>query len=165
MARGPINRTTESSDYAMPPSMLDADGDGETIVRVDEEMLKADYLKELAFYEDPLEVVIHPSTHQHAQQFFELWNNGRGAEMLVNGRWEVRCWLPVNQPITVKRKIVEQMARARVVNITTGHDTAMVENPRNWLSRIPTAVHSFQIRHDPSPRGQEWLAMIMARDA
>ncbi len=122
-----------------------------------------EYLAELAFYEDPIKVIINPSTHKNAASIFENWCNGRDAEMLVNGHWVLNKNLPVGVPITVKRKIVEQFIRARVMTVNTKHEEPPVASPRNEISRTSSHVHSFNILHDPSPRGQEWLEMAYAR--
>ena len=121
------------------------------------------YLDELAFYEEPVTIVINPSTHKNAASIFENWSNGLGAEMLVNGKWVVIKDLPVDKTITVKRKIVEQIARARVMNVQTIHEEPPVSSPRNEIIRTSSHVHSFSILRDESPRSREWLEMIYAR--
>jgi hypothetical protein len=121
------------------------------------------YLQELAFYEEPVTIVINPSTHKNAASIFENWSNGRGAEMLVNGQWQIIKDLPVGKPITIKRKIVEQIIRARVMNVQTIHEEPPVPSPRNEIIRTASHVHSFSILRDNSPRSQEWLEMAYAR--
>lgn len=122
-----------------------------------------DYLDELAFYEDPITIIINPSTHKNAASIYENWNNGRGAEVLHNGKWLIIKDLPVNKPITVKRKIVEQMARARVMGVQTVHEEPPIPSPRNELIRTSSQVHSFSILKDESPRSTEWMTMIYER--
>ena len=122
-----------------------------------------EYLAELAFNEEPVTIIINPSTHKNAASIFENWSNGRGAEMLVNGQWLIIKDLPVGKPITVKRKIVEQIIRARVMTINTAHEEPPVASPRNEIQRTSSNVHSFSILRDNSPRSQEWLEMAYAR--
>lgn len=122
-----------------------------------------EFLEELAFYEEPVKIVINPSTHKNAASIFENWCDGRGAEMLINGKWLIIKDLPVGKPITVKRKIVEQIIRARVMNVQTIHEEPPVPSPRNELVRTSSHVHSFSILHDASPKAQEWLEMAYAR--
>lgn len=123
-----------------------------------------DYLDELAFNEDWLEILINPSTHKNAADIFENWSNGVGAEMLINGKTVVVRDLPVGQPITVKRKIVEQIIRARVTEVRTIYESTNVENPRNAIGRTDSRVHSFSVLHDPAgAKGHEWMRMIYAR--
>lgn len=121
------------------------------------------YLDELAFYEEPVTIVINASTHKNAASIFENWSNGLGAEMLVNGKWLVIRDLPVGKPITVKRKVVEQIIRARVMGVQTIHEEPPVPSPRNELVRTSSHVHSFSILRDNSPRSQEWLEMAYSR--
>ncbi len=121
------------------------------------------YLDELAFNEDPIMLVINPSTHKNAASIFENWSNGIGAEMLVNGKWVIIKDLPVGKPITIKRKIVEQIMRARVMNVQTIHEEPPVSSPRNEIIRTSSHVHSFSILRDDSPRSKEWLEMVYAR--
>ncbi len=134
-----------------------------TFLLLDGIKVTPEYLAELAFYEDPVTIIINPSTHKNAASIFENWCNGRGAEMLVNGQWLIIKDLPVSKPITVKRKVVEQIIRARVMNVQTIHEEPPVASPRNEIIRTSSNVHSFSILKDPSPRAQEWLEMAYAR--
>lgn len=122
-----------------------------------------EYLDELAFYEEPVTIMINPSTHKNAASIFENWNNGRGAEILHGDKWLIIKDLPVNKAITVKRKIVEQMARARVMGVQTIHEEPPVPSPRNEIIRTSSQVHSFSILKDNSPRSADWLTMIYER--
>lgn len=135
---------------------------GETLV-LDGIEVDQEYLAELAFYEEPVTILINPSTHKHAASIFENWSDGQGAEMLINGKWVVIKDLPVGKPITIKRKIVEQIIRARVMGVQTSHEEPPVPSPRNELIRTSSHVHSFSVLRDTSPRGQEWLEMAYAR--
>lgn len=122
------------------------------------------YLDELAFNEEWLEIVINPSTQKNAASIFEVWSNGVGAEMLINGKVVVVRDLPVGPPITVKRKIVEHIIRARITEVRTIYESTNVENPRNEIGRIDSRVHSFSVLHDPSGlKGHEWMKMVYAR--
>lgn len=133
------------------------------ILLLDKIEVTPEYLAELAFYEEPLTIIINPSTQKNAASIFENWCNGRGAEMMVNGQWMICANLPVGQPITVKRKIVEHIIRSRVMNVQTMHEQPPVEQPRNEIFRQSTPVHSFSILRDNSPRAQEWLELAYSR--
>lgn len=121
------------------------------------------YLDELAFYEEWVTIIINPSTHKNAASIFENWSNGTGAEMLINDKPVIVKDLPVNKEITIRRKIVEQIIRARVMGVQTVHEEPPVPSPRNEIARTSSHVHSFSILHDPSPRSREWLSMAYAR--
>ena len=134
------------------------------ILRLDGIEVDAEYLAELAFNEEWMEILINPSTHKNAANIFEVWSNGVGAEMLINGKPVIVRDLPVGEPITVKRKVVEQIARARVTEVRTIYESTNVENPRNAIGRTDSRVHSFSVLHDPSGvKGHEWLRMVFAR--
>ena len=121
------------------------------------------YLDELAFYEEPITIVINPSTHKNAASIFENWSNGIGAEMLINDKWLIIKDLPVGKPITIKRKIVEQIVRARVMGVQTIHEEPPVPSPRNEIIRTASHVHSFSILKDSSPKSEEWLTLAYSR--
>lgn len=134
------------------------------ILRLDGIEVDEAYLAELAFNEEWLEILINPSTHKNAADIFENWSNGIGAEMLINGKPIIVRDLPVGKPITVKRKIVEQIIRARVTEVRTIYESTNVENPRNAIGRTDSRVHSFSVLHDPSgAKGHEWMRMVYAR--
>ena len=122
-----------------------------------------EYIEELAFYEDPVTIIINPSTHKNAASIFENWCNGTRAEMLINGKWVPIGELPVGKPITIKRKVVEQIIRARVMNVQTIHEEPPTPSPRNEILRTASHVHSFSVLKDASPKSQEWLEMAYAR--
>lgn len=136
---------------------------GGEILLLDKIEVTPEYLAELAFYEEPLTIIINPSTQRNAATIFENWCNGRGAEMLLHGQWQIIRDLPVGRPITVKRKIVEHIIRARVMNLQTMHEEPPVPSPRNEIYRQSTPAHSFSILRDDSPRSQAWLEMAYAR--
>lgn len=134
------------------------------IVKLDGIEVTQEYLDELAFNEDWLEIIINPSTHKNAASVFENWSNGVGAEMLINGKPVIVRDLPVSVPIKVRRKIVEQIIRARVTEVRTIYESTNVENPRNAIGRTDSRVHSFSVLHDPAgAKGQEWMRAAYAR--
>lgn len=134
------------------------------IITLDGIEVDQEYLDELAFNEDWLEILINPSTHKNAADIFENWSNGVGAEMLINGKPVIVRDLPVGVPITVRRKIVEHIIRARVTEVRTIYESTNVENPRNAISRTDSRVHSFSVLHDPAgAKGHEWMRMVYGR--
>lgn len=123
-----------------------------------------DYLAELAFNEEPVDIILVPSQQKNAASIFESWNNGKGAEVLVNGQWIAIQDLPVDERITVKRKTLEQVVRARVTNVNTAWERPYQSDmPRNDIRRSTTPVHSFTVLKDANPRGADWLESIMRR--
>lgn len=149
-----------SFDRRLFGSRLGQKGD---LILLDKIEVTPEYLAELAFYEEPVTILINQSTHKNAASIFENWSNGQGAEMMVNGKWLMVRDLPVGKQITVKRKIVEQIIRSRIMQVQTMYESTNVENPRNALNYTTTPVHSFAILRDDSPRGADWLDMAYSR--
>ncbi len=165
----PITKKTDRNDVGREKSSgerlfgrrLKQTGD---LIMLDGIEVAPEYLEELAFYEEWLEILINPSTHKNAANIFEVWSNGVGAELRINDKIVVVRDLPVGQPIWVRRKIVEQIIRARVTEVRTIYESTNVENPRNEIGRTDSRVHSFSVLHDPSgPKGHEWMRMAYAR--
>lgn len=117
---------------------------------------------ELAFNEEPVTIRLEensrsdfPETHVPAGV------NGRGAEIWLDGKWVAAQWLPVNMPITVKRKYVEVLLRSKSDNIRTKHEDANVEKPQNRVERRTTSNYPMSIIEDKNPRGANWASRIM----
>lgn len=122
-------------------------------------------LADLAMAEEPVEIIIQPRQEKNAAMVIYCAVNGVGAKMLVNGHWmPTTGYLPVNQPITIQRKALEVLARAKVTKIETWHDDATVERPRNGERRFTTGVHNFTVLRDDNPRGREWLTELLRRN-
>jgi hypothetical protein len=122
----------------------------------------AELVQDLAFMEEPVTLRISassgnkgiPETHVYVAV------QGRGAEVMLNGKWCEITWLPIDVNLTTKRKYVEVLARANPESITTIHDDATVERPRNLYQRRPSAAYPMSIIQDTS-RGAEWLSRIV----
>lgn len=136
---------------------------GESLINVaGENALNDDYQRELAFMEEPVTIRIEensrsdfPETHVPVQV------NGRGAEVMMNGKWTELTWVPINMVVTMKRKFVEVLARSKSESIKTQHDDANVERPRNLVQRRSSSNYPLSILRDDNPRGMEWLQRIM----
>lgn len=135
---------------------------GEGLVNLSaDEQAQADYRKELAFNEEPVEILINennrsdfPETHVPVQV------NGRGAEVMMNGKWVELAWLPIGTPIVVKRKYVEVLARSKSDSVKTQHDDANVERPQNKIIRRTAQNYPVSILRDENPRGAQWISNI-----
>lgn len=134
------------------------------IVQTDSSIADKDYLAELAFNEDPITIRLEPSTDKHAATMFPVWNNGKGAEMFLNGRWVEMGWLPVSQDIIVKRKTVATLIGAKIDRIDTNVVQRPDEDPQNTVKRFTSALHSFTIMNDPSPKGAAWATELRRRN-
>jgi hypothetical protein len=152
---------TKIDQRPMPFNLADRDGD---VVIADPSIANKDYLAELAFMEEPVVIRLEPSSDQNAPNVFEVWVNGVGAEVLRNGRWVSITWLPVGEVITIKRKVVEVIARTKKDTIRTVHGDATQANPFNREIRQTSAVRSFSVISDANPRGAIWLSEMLRRN-
>src|SRR5262245_46624102 len=64
-------------------------------VVVAEKPLGKDYQDELAFNEEPITIRIERSGEKFAPPVIDCWVNGKGAEVVVNGKWVALGYLPV----------------------------------------------------------------------
>lgn len=109
-----------------------------------------DYAADLAFMEEKVTILLHRGREKNAPT----------AEMVgVNG---VIKWIPVDTPVTIERKFVENLARAQPMNI----DTQSGESPGddltfNKVHRHLSSLVSFSVLKDDNPRGRDWLTRVM----
>lgn len=123
-----------------------------------------EYADALAFAEEPVTIRLEPSQERNSANVFEVAVNGIGAEVWMNGRWVSIRYLPVGQNITIKRKYLEVIVRAKIDMITTQHDDANVAMPMNRIDRTTTAARSFSIIKDKNPLGAAWIAELIRRN-
>lgn len=135
------------------------------IVRADAALDK-DRLDALAFMEEPVTIRLSPSTDKNAAMYFPVWVNGKGCECWINGRWveAPNGYIPVGVMLTVKRKYVEVIARAKVDAVSTVVEGEDTDRPNNRVKRFTTPVHSFSVLEDKNPKGAAWLTEIIRRN-
>lgn len=119
----------------------------------------------LAFNEEPVEIMIYPSSEENAPLTVPCWVNGRGAEVLMGSRWVPMGHLPVGQQLVTRRKYAEVLLRAKRDKVSTDHQGTEVERPQNKVHRISSAVANIQIVRDNNPKGIEWVRRCMAQPA
>ena len=145
----------------MPPILDHANYEGD-IILVDSTIADKDYLNELAFMEEAVTIRLEPSSDRNAAMAFPVWVNGKPAEVFQNGRWYEVGYLPVAQVITVRRKVLENIIRAKIdtihTNVSDGND------PNNVMQRFTSPVHSFSIIEDRNPKGPAWVTEIRRRN-
>jgi len=117
----------------------------------------------LAFNEEPVEVMVYPSSEENAPLTVPCWVNGRGAEVFQNGRWNVLGFLPVGLRVITRRKYAEVLLRAKKDKISTDHQGTEVERPQNKVHRVSSAVANIQVITDKNPKGVEWVRRCMAQ--
>lgn len=136
------------------------DGD---VVLVDEPLNK-DWADALLFNEEPVTIRLEPSTDKHAAAAFPVWCNGKGCEVFQAGQWMEIGYLPVGRPLTIKRKYLEIIIRAKVDNIEADFIERMNQDPQNVVRRRTAAVHSFSVLEDRNPKGGAWLSEMLRRN-
>ena len=142
------------------PNPATYDGD----VVLTERTHQQDYLDELAFNEEPVTIRLEPSSDKNAAGAFPIWVNGKPAEVFQFGRWDEIGYLPVGRVLTVKRKVLEVIIRAKVDTVHTQIQEMDSERPNNVIQRFTSPVHSFSIIEDRNPRGAAWVTELRRRN-
>lgn len=122
---------------------------------------QADYLAALNFMEEPVTILIEENTRSELpESHVPVGVNGKGAEVLIDGKWVEAGWLPIGRELTTKRKYVEVLLRSKADTINTDHDDATVERPRNMVKRRTAAQYPVSVLHDANPKSREWQARV-----
>ena len=103
----------------------------------------------LKFMEEPVTIRLEHSSEKFAPKVLDFTVNG------------VTEWVPVGQPVTLKRKYVEVIARCKPDDISTYTGSTDDENPQNRIQRFTRAKHPFTVIQDANPRGFDWLTKVM----
>jgi hypothetical protein len=144
---------------------IDSAADLGRIERAPADVLNKDYADALAFNEEPVTIIIQPGSEKNAPRVVDCWVNGKGLELLHDGRWFETGAAPVGRPFTTKRKYVEVIARSKVDRIETRHDDESAENPRNWVERSTYVRAPLSLIEDKNPKGAEWFSRIVGMNA
>lgn len=158
---------TDSRDLKITerPDVKDGSDRSYAVEAID--VLDKDYADKIAFFEEPVKIILHPGTEENAATSFPVWNNGKMAEVFQRGRWDEIGYLPLNKPIVVKRKILETIISAKITQIKTDHDSesrrpdGYIENKQKSFTR---PLNGFSVLEDKNPRGHEWLSEKMNRN-
>lgn len=134
---------------------------GEVVEPLDQP-LESDYNKALLFNEEYVTVQFNPSTDKNPARHIFCQVNGRGAEVMVEGRPMILTYLPIGPQITMKRKYLEVLARAKPDNVTTNVVEHPGQDPLNLIQRHTSMKYPFSILHDPNPKGGEWISRLLA---
>jgi len=124
--------------------------------------LHDDYTQKLLFAEEPVTILINKSPEKFAPLTVDCWCNGKGAEVWADGKWVEFGWLPVQKPVTTKRKYVEILARSKKMSVKTVVGDETEENPRNEIERSNSLTAQFSVIGDKSPFAAVWLQSLMA---
>ena len=140
--------------------------EGDVIAIGDKDIRSKDYLDELKFMEEPVTIRLEPSADKNAATAFPIWVNGKGCEVWNENqkRFIEMPYLPVGEVLTVKRKYVEVLIRAKIDTVETKILDEKGENPTNTVRRFTSAVHNFSIIEDRNPMGAPWLTELRRRN-
>lgn len=161
MPRHAVNREIHTSDIKInqKPAISDDPSLRDSEIIVAEQMPNKDWADEMAFNEELVKIRISRSTEKNAPGSYPFWVNGKGCEVLMNGRWVEMIYIPVNQVVTTKRKYLAVMASAKFDNVTTD-----VGNPgdggdvvKNRVVRETSASVALSVIEDLNPRGADWF--------
>lgn len=109
-----------------------------------------DRAAELAFMEEPVEVVVHESPDPQAEDPVPTFVNGRAQ------------WFFRGQPVTVKRKYVERLARAKPIHYKNEEYTEADGGKAVRWPKRSTLHYPFAVLRDDNPKGRPWLRKILA---
>lgn len=130
-----------------------------------ENSIDKDYADALAFGDEWVTIRINPSPVPNAPASYPVWVNGKGCEVMTpNGRVMEMPYLPVGAKLTIKRKYLEVLARAKLDTVHTEIRNKEDENPLNNVSRVTSAACSFAILEDKNPRGIAWISELINRN-
>lgn len=169
MGRSPVRAEIHTDDIKIDQKVpLVGDPAAERapeIIRA-ETLPAAGYADDLAFNEEPVTILINPSSEKNAARHIPVWVNGKGCEVWNN---QANCWvemayIPVAQRLTIKRKYLEVLARAKKDEVTTKHDDVGAEYIDNRVDRITSAVANITVLEDKNPRGAAWLVELARRN-
>jgi len=113
--------------------------------------LEKNYADQLAFLEEPVEIMVAEPQDEKESSLVQLFVQGR-SQMIIPG-----------QPIIIKRKYLEVLARAKQIRykpVVKIND--LTGAPVNMM--IPRLVlrYNFSVIQDKNPKGAEWLRRILA---
>lgn len=120
------------------------------------------YIEDLAFNEQPVTIRLERSSEKNSAQVALCMVQGKGAEILLNGKWITAGFLPIGVIVTVKRKYVEVLARAKHNTVETEIKDRHSERPSNLMHRFTSVKYPFSVISDKSPNGADWLTRLIA---
>lgn len=104
---------------------------------------------QLAFMEEPVTIVVMSSGDQ---------NEAGLVQVAVNG---ITQFIKRDEPITVKRKYVERLARCKKTDFHQALDDSQGEVSFNVLNRRHSLRFPFSVIQDQNPKGAGWLKQIL----
>lgn len=167
----PRNPATDAKNYVAAPSgaasteemevgqqaerVMRSSGDARTsldkqnLIQVTDQPLDNDTIAMLAFMEEPVEIHLHETTDENAEQVFEININGR-PEFFRRGETK-----------TVKRYYVDRMLRMKETKYRQKED--FINGERTMIQIPVTAMkYPFSITRDLNKLGDSWRKAVAA---
>lgn len=116
---------------------------------VDKPMPKEAFEME-AFMNDMVTIIVNPP-HEADEPML--------VQVAVNG---VNQFIPRGEPIAVKRKYVEVLARAKRTDFAQNLDERLGEQGFNQVRTMHSLRYPFSMISDPNPKGGAWLTGVLA---
>lgn len=116
---------------------------------VDKPMPKEAFAME-AFMNDMVTIVVNPSHDPDEPRLVQVGVNG------------VNQFIPRGEAISVKRKYVEVLARAKRTDFAQTLDERLGEQGFNLLRTMHSLRYPFSVISDPSPNGGAWLTGVLS---
>lgn len=111
--------------------------------------VSSEKIKNLAFNEEMVEIVISEDGNRNAEQVIHVSNNGTNQFFFRN------------KAIWVRRKFVEILARARPESLSTPEYTDPMGNRATRIVKTHGLAYPFRVLNDKNPDGQRWLESIL----
>ena len=109
------------------------------------------YADELAMAEEPVEVMVHESTDPNADN--PVWVSCNGTnQFFYRGK-----------PITVKRKYLEILARAKHTTISTVEGQGYDGERTTRIKKATALKYPFSVLTDNNRNGSAWLKAVLAQ--
>lgn len=115
----------------------------------------SDKVRHLAFLEEEVTIQLAEDTNKNPETHVFCQVNGVGP-----GPFGVP-WIPRGVPVTIKRKYLQVLARARPVRFRNNEYVDNNTGERK-VEQIASSAqkYPFSVIHDPNPRGVEWLTNL-----
>lgn len=129
-------------------------------ITVAPEVTKQDYLDALKFNEDPITIRVERSSEKFPPRVVDIWCNGKGVELLIDGKWVPTGAIPLGMVVTTKRKYVEILLKSKTDNVETDSGKIDDHSERNDIIRNTSAKSPLSVIEDRNPRGAAWLQQL-----
>lgn len=132
----------------------------ESEILIAPEVLAKDYADALAFAEEPVEIMVQPSSEKFGAKTAECWVNGKGIEIYdrMTGQWYPAGSIQRGEAVITKRKYVEILLRSKTTDIRTSVIEHPGDDPENKMIPSSHANYPIQIiRDDNKKLGGEWF--------